>query len=140
MFLELCTWLDEYVIGGEIFMKHNKKIKMTFNVTPEVRRLIKNFVEELGYKSESAFCNEAIEEYLSKLQYDSIGTYMNKLLVQAVDCTIERHSDRLVDMLFKLAVSIEKQNLIASGEYDDYYESYIEEVATENVQKRHGRL
>ena len=121
-------------------MKHNKKIKMTFNVTPEVRRLIKNFVEELGYKSESAFCNEAIEEYLSKLQYDSIGTYMNKLLVQAVDCTIERHSDRLVDMLFKLAVSIEKQNLIASGEYDDYYESYIEEVATENVQKRHGRL
>lgn len=121
-------------------MKHNKKIKMTFNVTPEVRRLIKNFVEELGYKSESAFCNEAIEEYLSKLQYDSIGTYMNKLLVQTVDCTIERHSDRLVDMLFKLAVSIEKQNLIASGEYDDYYEEYIEAVATENVQKRHGRL
>jgi len=131
---------DEYVIGGEFFMKHNKKIKMTFNVIPEVRRLIKNFVEELGYKSESAFCNEAIEEYLSKLQYDSIGTYMNKLLVQAVDCTIERHSDRLVDMLFKLAVSIEKQNLINSGEYDDYYEEYIEEVATENVQKRHGRL
>ena len=121
-------------------MKNNKKIKMTFNVAPEVRRLIKNFVEELGYKSESAFCNEAIEEYLSKLQYDSIGTYMNKLLVQAVDCTIERHSDRLVDMLFKLAVSIEKQNLINSGEYDDYYEEYIEEVATENVQKRHGKL
>ena len=43
-------------------------------------------------------------------------------------------------MLYKLSVSIEKQNLIASGEYDDYYESYIEEVAEENVQKRHGRL
>lgn len=109
-------------------MKNNKKVKMTFNVTPEVRRLIKNFVEELGYKSESAFCNEAIEEYLSKL------------LVQAVNCTIEHHVDRVSDMLFKLAVSVEKQNLIASGEYDDYYESYIEEVATENVQKRHGRL
>ena len=121
-------------------MKNNKKVKMTFNVTPEVRRLIKNFVEELGYKSESAFCNEAIEEYLSKLQYDSIGTYMNKLLVQAVDCTIAGHTDRVTDMLFKLAVSIEKQNLINSGEYDDYYEEYIEEVATENVQKRHGRL
>ena len=26
-------------------MKNNKKVKMTFNVTPEVRRLIKNFVE-----------------------------------------------------------------------------------------------
>ena len=77
---------------------------------------------------------------MSKLQYDSIGTYMNKLLVQAVDCTIEHHVDRVSDMLFKLAVSVEKQNLIASGEYDDYYESYIEEVATENVQKRHGRL
>jgi hypothetical protein len=43
-------------------------------------------------------------------------------------------------MLFKLVVSIEKQNLIASGEYDEYYEEYIEEVAIENVQKRHGRL
>ena len=54
--------------------------------------------------------------------------------------TIERHSDRLVDMLFKLAVSIEKQNLIAGGEYDGCYESYIEEVAEENVKRRHGRL
>ena len=118
----------------------NKKVKMTFNVTPEVQAAIKNYVKTLGYRSESSFCNEAIEEYLAKLQTDSIGTYINKLLVQAVDCTIERHSDRLVDMLFKLAVSIEKQNLIAGGEYDDYYESYIEKVAEENVQKRHGRL
>ena len=118
----------------------NKKVKMTFNVTPEVQAAIKNYVKTLGYKSESSFCNEAIEEYLAKLQTNSIGTYINKLLVQPVDCTIERHSDRLVDMLFKLAVSIEKQNLIAGGEYDDYYESYIEKVAEENVQKRHGRL
>ena len=43
-------------------------------------------------------------------------------------------------MLFKLAVSIEKQNLIAGGEYNDCYESYIEEVAEENVKRRHGRL
>lgn len=118
----------------------NKKVKMTFNVTPEVQAAIKNYVKTLGYKSESSFCNEAIEEYLAKLQTDSIGTYINKLLVQAVDCTIERHSDRLVDMLFKLAVSIEKQNLIAGGEYDDYYKSYIEKVAEENVKRRHGRL
>lgn len=118
----------------------NKKVKMTFNVTPEVQAAIKNYVKTLGYKSESSFCNEAIEEYLAKLQTNSIGTYINKLLVQAVDCTIERHSDRLVDMLFKLAVSIEKQSLIAGGEYDDYYESYIEKVAEENVKKRHGRL
>lgn len=117
----------------------NKKVKMTFNVTPEVQAAIKNYVKTLGYKSESSFCNEAIEEYLAKLQTNSIGTYINKLLVQAVDCTIERHSDRLVDMLFKLAVSIEKQNLIAGGEYDDYYESYIEKVAEENVKRRHGR-
>ena len=55
------------------------------------------------YKSESAFCGEAIEEYLAKLQYDSIGTYMNKLLVQAVDSTIAGHIDRIVDMLYKLA-------------------------------------
>lgn len=121
-------------------MKKNRKVKMTFNVPIEVQRQIKNYVEDLGYKSESAFCGEAIEEYLSKLQYDSIGTYMNKLLVQAVDCTIEHHVGRISDMLFKLAVSIGKQNLIASGEYDDYYEEYIEQVTIENVQKRHGRL
>ena len=121
-------------------MKKNKKVKMTFNVPIEVQRQIKNYVEDLGYKSESAFCGEAIEEYLSKLQYDSIGTYMNKLLVQAVDSTIAGHTDRVVDMLFKFAVSIEKQNLISTGEYDDYYESYIEELAEENIKKRHGKL
>lgn len=38
---------------------------MTFNVPIEVQRQIKNYVEDLGYKSESAFCCEAIEEYLS---------------------------------------------------------------------------
>lgn len=121
-------------------MKKNRKVKMTFNVPVKVQRQIKNYVEDLGYKSESAFCYEAIEEYLSKLQYDSIGTYMNKLFVQAVDSTIAGHTDRVIDMLFKLAVSVEKQNLIASGEYDDYYEEYIEQVAIENVMKRHGRL
>ena len=82
-------------------MKKNKKVKMTFNIDPKVRRQIKNLVEDLGYKSESAFCCEAIEEYLSKLQYDSIGTYMNKLFVQAVDCTIAGHTDKVSDMLFK---------------------------------------
>ena len=49
-------------------MKKNRKVKMTFNVPIEVQRQIKNYVEDLGYKSESAFCGEAIEEYLSKLQ------------------------------------------------------------------------
>lgn len=58
---------------------------------------------------------------------------------------MEHHVDRVSDMLYKLAVSIEKQNLIASGEYDDCYEEYVEKVAEENVaeenvQKKHGRL
>lgn len=117
-----------------------KKEKMTFNVTPEVRRTIKNYVEDFGYKSESAFCNEAINEYLAKLLYDSIGTYMNKLLVQAVDSTIAGHIDRIVDMLFKFAVSIEKRTMIQSGAYTQYYMEDIEAMAIENVKKRHGKL
>ena len=121
-------------------MKKNKKVKMTFNIDPKVRRQIKNLVEDLGYKSESAFCCEAIGEYLSKLQYDSIGTYMNKLLVQAVDCTIAGHTDKVSDMLFKFAVSIEKQTMIMSGAYTEYYMEDIEEMAIENVKKRHGKL
>ena len=117
-----------------------KKEKMTFNVTPKIKNEIKNYVENLGYKSESAFCNEAINEYLAKLHYDNIGDYINKVLVQAVDATIEHHTDRLSDMLFKLAVSIEKQNLIVSQAYQDYYEDEIEEIAIENVKKRHGKI
>ena len=117
-----------------------KREKMTFNVTPQIKTEIKNYVETLGYKSESAFCNEAIEEYLAKLHYNSISDYINKVLVQAVDCTIERHADRISDMLFKLAVSIEKQNLINTGEYRTWDQESIEELAIENVQKRHGRL
>ena len=117
-----------------------KREKMTFNVPPAVRTEIKNYVKLLGFKSESDLCNKAINEYLTKLHYEANSDNINKILVQAVDCTIEHHVDRVSDMLFKLAVSIEKQNLIASGEYDDYYESYIEEVAIESVKKRHGRL
>ncbi len=117
-----------------------KREKMTFNVPPAVRTEIKNYVKLLGFKSESDLCNKAINEYLTKLHYEANSDNINKILVQAVDCTIEHHADRVSDMLFKLAVSIEKQNLIASGEYDEYYEEYIEEVAIENVQKRHGRL
>lgn len=115
-----------------------KKEKMTFNVTPEIKNEIKNYVENLGYKSESAFCNEAINEYLAKLHYNNIGDYINKVLVQAVDATIEHHTDRVSDMLFKLAVSIEKQNLIASNAY--YDEENLEIAAIENVKMRHGRL
>lgn len=62
------------------------------------------------------------------------------MLVQAVDCAIACHTDKIVDMLLKLAVSIEKQNLINSGEYGGCHEDYTEDVAIENVQKRHGKL
>ena len=117
-----------------------KREKMTFNVPPAVRTEIKNYVKLLGFKSESDLCNKAINDYLTKLHYEANSDNINKILVQAVDCTIEHHVDRVSDMLFKLAVSIEKQNLIVSGEYDDYYEEYIEQVAIENVMKRHGRL
>ncbi len=65
---------------------------------------------------------------------------MNKLLVQTVDCTIAIHTDRVVDMLFKFAVSIEKQTMIMSGAYTEYYMEDIEEMAIEIVKKRHGRL
>lgn len=117
-----------------------KREKMTFNVPPAVRTEIKNYVKLLGFKSESDFCNKAVNEYLTKLHYEANSDNINKILVQAVDCTIEHHTDRISDMLYKLAVSIEKQNLIASGEYDDCHEEYIEEVAEENVKKMHGRL
>lgn len=70
----------------------------------------------------------------------TLATHINRILVQAVDSTIEHHVDRVSDMLLKIAVSIEKQNFINSGEYDEYYEEYIEELAIENVHKRHGRL
>ena len=113
---------------------------MTFNVPPAVGTEIKNYVKLLGCKSESDLCNKAINENLTKLHYEANSDNINKILVQAVGCTIEHHVDRVSDMLFKLAVSIEKQNLIASGEYDDYYEEYIEEIAAEKVMKRHGKL
>ena len=117
-----------------------KREKMTFNVPPAVRTEIKNYVKLLGFKSESDLCNKAINEYLTKLHYEANSDNINKILVQAVDCTIEHHVDRVSDMLFKLAVSIEKQTMIMSGAYTQYYMEDIEEMAIENVKKRHGRL
>ena len=117
-----------------------KREKMTFNVPPAVRTEIKNYVKLLGFKSESDLCNKAINEYLTKLHYEANSDNINKILVQAVDCTIEHHVDRVADMLFKFAVSIEKQTMIMSGAYTQYYMEDIEEMAIENVKKRHGRL
>ncbi len=57
-----------------------------------------------------------------------------------MDCTIAGHADRVVDMLFKFAVRIEKQTMIMSGAYTEYYMEDIEEMAEENVKKRHGKL
>ena len=85
-----------------------KREKMTFNVPPEVRTEIKNYVKLLGFKSESDLCNKAINDYLTKLHYEANSDNINKILVQAVDSTIGTHTDRVSDMLFKLAVSIEK--------------------------------
>lgn len=102
---------------------------MTFNVLSAVRTEIKNYVKPLGFKSESDFFNKAINEYLTKLHYEANIDNINRILIQAVDCTIEHHVDRVSDILCKLAVSIEKQNLIVGGEYDDCHKSYIEEVA-----------
>ena len=61
-----------------------RREKMTFNVPPAVRTEIKNYVQTLGFKSESDLCNGAINEYLTKLHYNSIGDHINKVLVRAV--------------------------------------------------------
>ena len=61
--------------------------------------------------------------------------YLGKTITQTVNSIAEYHTDRISDMLFKMAVSIEKQSLLNS--YPDDDEEYLEEIAIENVKKQY---
>lgn len=114
-----------------------KKVKVTTNVLPQIKKEIKISAETYGYKSESEFCAEAIEFYLAYLHHKHNNSYIDRVMVQTVDATVEKHIDRVNDSLFKLAVSIEKEALNRTGYYDD---DDLERTAIRNVKMRHGRL
>ena len=114
-----------------------KRDKITVNVTPKMKYKIDGYVKNEDYKSQSEFCNMALEFYISYLE-NMDNDYLGKTITQTVNATAEIHADRISDMLFKMAVSIEKQILLNAYPEDD--EDYLEKIAIENVQKRHGRL
>lgn len=95
------------------------------------------YTKALDMKSRSEFCSKALEFYLAYL-HNKNTDYLGKVVTQTVESCVELQADRIADMLFKMAVSIEKQNFMLH--YPNYDEEYIEEIAIENVQKRHGRL
>lgn len=88
-------------------------------------------------KSRSEFCNKALEFYLDYLHNKS-ADYLGKVVTQTVESCVELQADRISDILYKMAVGLEKQNLIQY--YTNSDENYIEEIAIENVQKRHGNI
>ena len=114
-----------------------KRDKITVNVTPKIKYKIDGYVKNEDYKSQSEFCNKALEFYISYLENED-NDYLGKTITQTVNAVAEIHADRISDMLFKMAVSLEKQSLLDS--YPDDNEEYLEEIAIENVKKRHGRL
>ena len=104
------------------------------NVTPKMKYKIDGYVKNDDYKSQSEFCNKAIEFYISYLE-NADNDYIGKVITQTVNAVAEHHADRISDMLFKMAVSIEKQSLLNS--YPDDDEEYLEEIAIENVKKQY---
>lgn len=114
-----------------------KKEKITVNVSPKTKHSIDWYVKNMDYKSQSEFCNKALEFYTSYLE-NADNDYLGRTISQTVNATAEYHADRISDMLFKMAVSIEKQSLLNA--YPDDDEDYLEKIAIENVQKRHGEM
>ena len=114
-----------------------KRDKITVNVTPKMKYKIDGYVKNDDYKSQSEFCNKALEFYIVYLE-NADNDYLGQVITQTVSSIAEFHADRISDMLFKMAVGLEKQSLL--NVYPDDDEEYLEEIAIENVQKRHGRL
>ncbi len=111
-----------------------KKVKITINVHPDIKKEIKACVEAYGYKSESEFGAEALEFLLGYLHHKHNNSYIDRVMVQAVDATVEKHVDRINDALFKLAVSIEKKTLNERYNYGD--DDELEMDAINNVKRR----
>ena len=114
-----------------------KRDKITVNVTPKMKYKIDGYVKNDDYKSQSEFCNKALEFYISYLE-NADNDYLGTVISQTVNAVAEFNTDRISDMFFKMAVSFEKQTLLNA--YPEYDEEYLEEIAIENVQKRHGKL
>ncbi len=115
-----------------------KKVKVTINVDPKMKKQIKAYVASHDYKSESEFCAEAVEFYFGYLHHKHDKSYIDRVMVQTVDATVEKHADRISDSIFKLAVSLEKEDLRRTGYYE--YDDDLEEEAIDNVKKRQCRL
>ena len=115
-----------------------KKLKVTVNVDPKLKQAIKACADAFGYKSESEFCAEGLEFYVGYMLHENNKDYIDRVMVQAVDATVEKHADRISDALFKLAVGLEKQTLGERYNYDDGDE--LEMDAINNVKRRQGRL
>ena len=111
-----------------------KRDKITVNVTPKMKYKIDGYVKNDDYKSQSEFCNKALEFYISYLE-NADNDYLGQVITQTVSSIAEYHTDRISDMLFKMAVGFERQNLLNA--YPECDEDYLEEIAIENVQKRY---
>ena len=114
-----------------------KRDKITVNVTPKIKYKIDGYVKNDNYKSQSEFCNKALEFYISCLE-NKDNDYLGKTITQTVNAIAEYHTDRISNIMFKMAVSLEKQSLLNAYPEDD--EEYLEEIAIENVKRRIGKL
>lgn len=81
-----------------------KRDKITVNVTPKMKYKIDGYVKNDDYKSQSEF-------YISYLE-NADNDYLGRVITQTVNAVAEHHTDRLSDILFKMAAGFEKQILL----------------------------
>ncbi len=116
-----------------------KKTKITCNITSRTKNEIQYYIDENLYKSQSQFVSNAIDFYLAHLHGQKDFDYIGKVVTQTVDGIVENHINRLSDIIFKYAVSVEKEKLLDMYS-EDNDESDIEDMAVDNVKCRIGKL
>ena len=94
----------------------SKKVRKPVNIEPELYDEIDLYLEKAGAKSKSEFIRDAVWFYINYHRTDKSIDFISPIINDVMKNNLENFRDGISEMLFKLAVEVSKQNLIAADD------------------------
>ena len=119
-----------------------KRIKKSYAFKPNIVQLIETH-KYVHDDREIDFVSEAIRNYCADIDGEKSLDVLCYRITQIVSAEVQCQTNRMVHMLFKIAVEMAIQNhLLAAGyvNMDDAEMRFIRNLATDNVRKSRGFL
>lgn len=126
----------------ENYTEKSKRIKKSYAFWPDVVELIETH-KYVHDGREIDFMSAAVRNYCADIDGEKSLDVLCRRITQIVSAEVQCQTNRMVNMLFKIAVEMAIQNhLLAAGyvNMDDAEMRFIRNLATDNVRKSRGFL